>query len=887
MVLKKSKGSLPRTGNTVRKGGRQSMQQALKTAFVTKRNNDVTESPSDELFEGDKYWDTQTPISLNKRNRWMIRERLDERCAKYDEQDEMIVEPKSKRKSSKKSSRKQQKAEAFTAEKKTKIIDKTLLSGPKECRSVYDLKGDNNTVKRGKSWRSRRDGTDDSSYDTVYEITSGLPSKSWPLNITSQWRSAEKYYESIYIQIQPSKNRKKVNNVDDLMTDFSTLETDTDFEEEPDTYDAQAPSLFDRAEHCNTFMLSDFTVPSASKKKHQKSVKSKGNQLSNANLEEDKDRELVYIEVEDIQVQEILEEDDSQADMKEKENANQMEEEAMMSENVSYCHSLDGYLQMENVAVDMSTILKSRLEHLYGKGFFEGRSLPRKFGIILNFADQETGEDNKCFVIAEETKADTLYSEATLSLKLIGKEEHVAELAYHINRSGPYAFENLNIHKSQPLSMVIRTKNENPDTPEHLRSLTRWSPKSLPAEKAFTLLVEDLFLKTEEEEADKDHEKSIKHVEVVSFQCGICFEDLTMLPADEPMMQLEKCLHSFCRSCWLLYLNQKARDQVPVITCPEHGCKEAVDIITILSILDEKLIKLYLKSKFEQFLAKRDDWQWCPGCERVANCPGYSPQETQLKVCDTPVLKCSCDKTWCFKCQDSQHWPLDCEGMRRYKTVFEKERENLFNDFGKIYETNVLVKYCPYCHTPIDKDGGCNNMYCTCGRSFCWRCAKPYCGPSSCKEAASKSITFTSFDSFGEKGDARAVRKALKFSYIKKELQKRKTKLGITRQSTSIAKKHTNNSLMGLMCKLFVDLMNTCTVVEHIAATACVSKSKHYKMRLYRFTGSMDSMLTNINDTLKQDHVVLVNMKEVNYIADRIKNQLAKFISMELNKGQL
>ena len=151
--------------------------------------------------------------------------------------------------------------------------------------------------------RSRRDGTDDSSYDTVYEITSGLPSKSWPLNITSQWRSAEKYYESIYIQIQPSKNRKKVNNVDDLMTDFSTLETDTDFEEEPDTYDAQAPSLFDRAEHCNTFMLSDFTVPSASKKKHQKSVKSKGNQLSNANLEEDKDRELVYIEVEDIQVQ--------------------------------------------------------------------------------------------------------------------------------------------------------------------------------------------------------------------------------------------------------------------------------------------------------------------------------------------------------------------------------------------------------------------------------------------------------------------------------------------------------------------------------------------------------------------------------------------------------
>ena len=122
------------------------------------------------------------------------------------------------------------------------------------------------------------------------------------MNITSQWRSAEKYYESIYIQIRPSKNRK-VNSNDDLMTDLSTLEDDTDYEEEQEVYDSQAPPLFDRAEHCNTFMLSDFTVPSASKKKHQKPVKSKETQYCNVDAGEDKDRELIYIEVEDIQVE--------------------------------------------------------------------------------------------------------------------------------------------------------------------------------------------------------------------------------------------------------------------------------------------------------------------------------------------------------------------------------------------------------------------------------------------------------------------------------------------------------------------------------------------------------------------------------------------------------
>ena len=86
----------------------------------------------------------------------MIHERLDEKCVQYSEQasykDDMFDEPKSKRKSRKKCSKKKQKAEEYTAERKTKVIDKTLLSGLKECKSEYDFNGDNNTVKRGKSW---------------------------------------------------------------------------------------------------------------------------------------------------------------------------------------------------------------------------------------------------------------------------------------------------------------------------------------------------------------------------------------------------------------------------------------------------------------------------------------------------------------------------------------------------------------------------------------------------------------------------------------------------------------------------------------------------------------------------------------------------------------
>ena len=53
-MLKKSKGSFARTGNTVRKGGKQSMQRALKAAFISKNvgNHDIS-PPEQRDGEGD------------------------------------------------------------------------------------------------------------------------------------------------------------------------------------------------------------------------------------------------------------------------------------------------------------------------------------------------------------------------------------------------------------------------------------------------------------------------------------------------------------------------------------------------------------------------------------------------------------------------------------------------------------------------------------------------------------------------------------------------------------------------------------------------------------------------------------------------------------------
>jgi len=43
-----------------------------------------------------------------------------------------------------------------------------------------------------------------------------------------------------------------------------------------------------------------------------------------------------------------------------------------------------------------------------------------------------------------------------------------------------------------------------------------------------------------------------------------------------------------------------------------------------------------------------------------------------------------------------------------------------YNDTGHTYFAKV--KKCPKCHHPMEKSGGCQQMSCRCGTSFCWEC---------------------------------------------------------------------------------------------------------------------------------------------------------------------
>ena len=107
------------------------------------------------MFDGKEAWYGDAALSLNKKNRWLITEELEERCERYNEhsaKENLFDDSKAKQHPKRKCSKKQKKAEEYIIEKKTKVIEKTFLSRSTECRAVYDSIGDDHSIKKGKSW---------------------------------------------------------------------------------------------------------------------------------------------------------------------------------------------------------------------------------------------------------------------------------------------------------------------------------------------------------------------------------------------------------------------------------------------------------------------------------------------------------------------------------------------------------------------------------------------------------------------------------------------------------------------------------------------------------------------------------------------------------------
>ncbi|CAF0841515.1 unnamed protein product [Rotaria sordida] len=242
--------------------------------------------------------------------------------------------------------------------------------------------------------------------------------------------------------------------------------------------------------------------------------------------------------------------------------------------------------------------------------------------------------------------------------------------------------------------------------------------------------------------------------------CSICTD---IIPGVD-CIRLHRCGHFYCRTCLNHYIRMTLENGKfgENLLCPQDHCKQALLPTEIKqTIQNEKLYERYERLTLQHGLESMKDIVWCPRCQS----PVISgPEDDNLAICD------QCHYTFCKKCYETYHFQKICpkdyliEQMKLLKQKelerLQKEREVVLAQFNKtkeqkktlneqriatqryrhifikLSEQNTLlqeiltaerintddIQFCPECHIPIEKNGGCSHMHCTrCNFDFTWQ----------------------------------------------------------------------------------------------------------------------------------------------------------------------
>lgn len=223
--------------------------------------------------------------------------------------------------------------------------------------------------------------------------------------------------------------------------------------------------------------------------------------------------------------------------------------------------------------------------------------------------------------------------------------------------------------------------------------------------------------------------------------CDICYEEVSFLVmGGAPATALVKCGHRVCDACWSLHVQTRIQQGFVRITCPGYDCQEEVDVGVLLSVVPVDVVSKVVQRQEEMRIGASQTEKWCPneGCGRVLRfIPKYSSDQLDEKVLQQDVV-CACGCHVCFMCLSAPHWPASCQQAKSYREALaagtfrsHNEHDDEKDSKGTIQnepngEKMVIVKgkLCPGCRHFVEKNGGCNLVYCRCGLSFCFYCLK-------------------------------------------------------------------------------------------------------------------------------------------------------------------
>lgn len=189
--------------------------------------------------------------------------------------------------------------------------------------------------------------------------------------------------------------------------------------------------------------------------------------------------------------------------------------------------------------------------------------------------------------------------------------------------------------------------------------------------------------------------------------CYICFEEVSR---DE--VTVMDCGHYFCNDCWTEHFVVRIKEgESRRIKCMASKCKAICDESTVRILVSGR--DLDLAERFDRFLIESyiDDnnkVKWCPSTPHCGNAIRVNGD----LLCE---VECTCGIRFCFKCLLEAHSPCSCSMWNLWSTKCNAEGAN-------VHWIVSHTKPCPKCKKSVEKNGGCNLVYCVCGQAFCWLC---------------------------------------------------------------------------------------------------------------------------------------------------------------------
>ena len=190
-------------------------------------------------------------------------------------------------------------------------------------------------------------------------------------------------------------------------------------------------------------------------------------------------------------------------------------------------------------------------------------------------------------------------------------------------------------------------------------------------------------------------------------QCSIC-DDLL----DEENTVTLECKHILCKTCVKNIISISVDNYTTFsIRCANTSCLQPFKESFVLKFLDNCKLnsqkKKYLKILQDRLIINGKTMIMCPNksCQLVISFKRKNNRQT---------IQCSnCRVIFCSECKLTDHLGNLCEVDR--------------NDNLKFFHKNKLIKSCPTCKVPIEKESGCNHVFCSfCNKSFCWLCGRNY-----------------------------------------------------------------------------------------------------------------------------------------------------------------